>query len=74
MRCGCRQASTASPRGPCGTVLLLAPLKVAVACVNGLLHISAQITRSQRKVYLRFAEHWPWALALALAKRSPDCG
>lgn len=24
-----------------------------------LLRISAQITRSQRKVYLRFAEHWP---------------
>jgi hypothetical protein len=30
-----------------------------------LLHIAARITRGQRKVFLRLAEHWPWALALA---------
>ena len=32
-----------------------------------LLHTAARITRSQRKVFLRLAEHWPWALALAKA-------
>jgi len=32
-----------------------------------LLHVAARITRGQRKVFLRLAEHWPWALALALA-------
>jgi len=32
-----------------------------------LLHIAARITRGQRKVFLRLAEHWPWALALAHA-------
>ena len=32
-----------------------------------LLHIAARITRGQRKVFLRLAEHWPWALALARA-------
>ena len=32
-----------------------------------LLHIAARITHGQRKVYLRLAEHWPWALALAKA-------
>jgi len=32
-----------------------------------LLHIAARITRGQRKVFLRLAEHWPWALALAKA-------
>ena len=32
-----------------------------------LLHTAARITRGQRKVYLRLAEHWPWALALARA-------
>ncbi len=32
-----------------------------------LLHTAARITRGQRKVFLRLAEHWPWALALALA-------
>jgi len=26
-----------------------------------LLHIAARITRGQRKVFLRLAEHWPWA-------------
>lgn len=34
-----------------------------------LLHIAARITRGQRKVFLRLAEHWPWALALARAFR-----
>ncbi len=33
-----------------------------------LLHIAARIARGQRKVFLRLAEHWPWALALALAR------
>ena len=32
-----------------------------------LLHIAARITKGQRKVFLRLAEHWPWALALAKA-------
>ena len=32
-----------------------------------LLHTAARITRGQRKVFLRLAEHWPWALALAEA-------
>ena len=32
-----------------------------------LLHIAARITKGQRKIYLRLAEHWPWALALAKA-------
>jgi hypothetical protein len=32
-----------------------------------LLHIWARITRGQRKVFLRLAEHWPWTLALARA-------
>ncbi len=32
-----------------------------------LLHTAARITRGQRKVFLRRAEHWPWALALARA-------
>ena len=32
-----------------------------------LLHIASRITRGQRKVFLRLAEHWPWALALAIA-------
>ena len=32
-----------------------------------LLHIAARITRGQRKVFLRLAEHWPRALALAKA-------
>jgi hypothetical protein len=30
-----------------------------------LLHTAARITRGQRKVFLRLAEHWLWALALA---------
>ena len=33
-----------------------------------LLHTAARITRGQRRVFLRLAEHWPWALALALAR------
>jgi len=32
-----------------------------------LLHVAARITRGQRKVFLRLAEHWPWAMALAKA-------
>ena len=32
-----------------------------------LLHMAARITKGQRKVFLRLAEHWPWALALAKA-------
>jgi len=32
-----------------------------------LLHTAARITHGQRKVSLRLAEHWPWALALANA-------
>jgi hypothetical protein len=32
-----------------------------------LLHTAARITHGQRKVFLRLAEHWPWALALANA-------
>ncbi len=32
-----------------------------------LLHVAARITHGQRKVFLRLAEHWPWALALARA-------
>jgi len=32
-----------------------------------LLHVAARVTRGQRKVFLRLAEHWPWALALAKA-------
>ena len=29
--------------------------------------MGARITKGQRKVFLRRAEHWPWALALAKA-------
>jgi len=32
-----------------------------------LLHTAARITRGQRRVFLRLAEHWPWAQALAKA-------
>ena len=32
-----------------------------------LLHIAARITRGQRKVFLRLAEHWPGHLALGKA-------
>lgn len=32
-----------------------------------LLHTAARITRGARRVWLRLAEHWPWALALARA-------
>ncbi len=32
-----------------------------------LLHTAARITRGQRRVYLRLARNWPWALALARA-------
>jgi len=34
-----------------------------------LLHCAARITRGQRRVFLRLAEHWPWATALATAFR-----
>jgi len=32
-----------------------------------LLHTAARITHGQRKVFLRLAEHWPWAAELARA-------
>ncbi len=32
-----------------------------------LLHTAARITRGQRRLYLRLARNWPWALALAHA-------
>ena len=32
-----------------------------------LLHCAARVTHGQRKVYLRIAEHWPWAVDLARA-------
>ncbi len=32
-----------------------------------LLHVAARITYGQRKLFLRLAEHCPWALALAKA-------
>ncbi len=32
-----------------------------------LMHTAARTTRGQRKLFLRLAEHWPWALALAKA-------
>ncbi len=32
-----------------------------------LLHTAARITHGQRRVYLRLAKNWPWALALARA-------
>ena len=32
-----------------------------------LLHTAARISKGQRKVFLRLAEHWPWTLALARA-------
>jgi hypothetical protein len=35
-----------------------------------LLHTAARITRGQRKVFLRLAQHWPWTLALARAFRT----
>jgi len=34
-----------------------------------LLHTGARITRGQRRVFLRLAEHWPWTLTLARAFR-----
>ena len=32
-----------------------------------LLHTAARITRGQRRLHLRLAEHWPWATVLAAA-------
>jgi hypothetical protein len=32
-----------------------------------LLHAAARITRGQRRIRLRIAEHWPWARDLAAA-------
>ena len=32
-----------------------------------LLQTASRITKGQRKVFLRLAEHWPWALALGKA-------
>ena len=37
-----------------------------------LLHTAARITRGQRRVFLRLAQHWPWTLAPAHAFRA--CG
>ena len=34
-------------------------------------HIATRITRGQRKVFLRLAEHWAWALTLAKAFTRP---
>ena len=34
-----------------------------------LLHTAVRITRGQRKVFLRLAQHWSWTLALAQAFR-----
>ena len=34
---------------------------------------AARITRGQRRVFLRLAQHWPWTLALTRAfRRTPD--
>ena len=33
-----------------------------------LLYIAARISCGQRKVFLRLAQHWPWALALAFSR------
>jgi hypothetical protein len=33
----------------------------------GLLHTAARITRGQRRIFLRLAEHWHWACDLAAA-------
>jgi hypothetical protein len=32
-----------------------------------LLHVAARLTRGQRKLFVRIAEHWPWAHELAAA-------
>jgi hypothetical protein len=32
-----------------------------------LLHVAARITRGQRKLFVRIAEHWPWRFELAAA-------
>jgi hypothetical protein len=32
-----------------------------------LLHTAARITRGGRRIHLRLAAHWPWALQLAAA-------
>jgi hypothetical protein len=32
-----------------------------------LLHVAARITRGQRRVFVRIAEHWPWRFELAAA-------
>lgn len=36
-----------------------------------LLHTAARITRGQRRVFLRLAEHSPWTLAMAQAFTGP---
>jgi len=36
-------------------------------CATGCCTPQPAITRGQRKMFLRLAEHWPWALALAKA-------
>jgi hypothetical protein len=32
-----------------------------------LLHVAARITRGQRRLFVRIAEHWPWRFELAAA-------
>ncbi len=58
-----------STRGKLGIVALAAALHRAEPKTlrYRLLHLAARITHGQRKVLLRLAEHWPWALALAKA-------
>jgi hypothetical protein len=36
-----------------------------------LLHVAARITRGQRRVFVRIAEHWPWRHELARRVRPP---
>jgi hypothetical protein len=43
-----------------------APRRTQDAALPALAH-RARITRGQRRVFLRLAEHWPWTLALARA-------
>jgi len=40
-------------------------LDATLVTAHRLLHITARITCGQRNVFLRLAQHWPWALALA---------
>jgi hypothetical protein len=55
----------------CWTQALLLDGTLAVAEPKALryrlLHVAARITRGQRRLWLRIAEHWPWRLELAAA-------